>query len=179
MDFTARIKQDFDSLAETVIEVPDYTHADEEAYNKALAAALAGSCCLDRAMIPHGGGKSSIEFCDVMTDDKKLLHVKRYSGSAQLSHLFFQGVVSGELFVSDAAFRAKLNEKLPDGHKLADVGQRPDPRDYEVVFAIISKSAKPLEIPFFSKVSLRNARRRLEGYGYRVSKKKIVVSANA
>jgi uncharacterized protein (TIGR04141 family) len=43
----------------------------------------------------------------------------------------------------------------------------------ELVFAIISKSTNPLEIPFFSKVSLKNARRRLQGYGYKVTKKKI------
>jgi uncharacterized protein (TIGR04141 family) len=113
----------------------------------------------------------------VLTTDRKLLFVKRYSGSAQLSHLFAQGVVSGELFLQDAEFRAKLNDKLSDGHRLEDVQQRPEPRDYEVVFAIISKSTKPLDIPFFSKVSLRNARRRLQGYGYHVSKKKISVKA--
>ena len=43
----------------------------------------------------------------------------------------------------------------------------------EVVFAVIGKSSNPLEIPFFSKVSLENARRRLQGYGYKVSKKRI------
>jgi uncharacterized protein (TIGR04141 family) len=99
--------------------------------------------------------------------------VKRYSGSQQLSHLFSQGVVAGELFVQDASFRQKLNDKLPAAHKLANVITRPNPSEYEIVFAIISKSKNPLDIPFFSKVSLRNARRRLEGYGYRVAKKKI------
>ena len=91
-----------------------------------------------------------------------------------MSHLFFQGAVAGELFVADAAFRRKLNEKLPDGHKLADATARPAAGDYEIVFAVISDSLKPLDIPFFSKVSLKNAKRRLEGYGYgKVAIKKI------
>ena len=42
-----------------------------------------------------------------------------------------------------------------------------------MVFAIVSKSEKPLDIPFFSKVSLRNARKRLSAYGYTVTRKKI------
>src|SRR5690606_6518013 len=70
-DFTAQVKQDFEDVAEAVIDLPDYAHDDEAAYNKALAAALAGSCCLDGDVILHGGGKSSIEFCDVLTADKK------------------------------------------------------------------------------------------------------------
>ena len=139
-----------------------------------LATSLPGSHCLDGDVIPHGGGHSSIEFCDVLTADKKLVHVKRYSGSAQLSHLFNQGVVSGELFLSaDADFREKVNGKLPAGLKFADPKLRPTAGDYEIVFGIIVPPGKPLEIPFFSKVSFRNARRRLLTYGYTVTKKRI------
>jgi uncharacterized protein (TIGR04141 family) len=44
-----------------------------------------------------------------------------------------------------------------------------------IVFAIISSLSKELEIHSFSKVSLRNAKRRLETYGYKVSLQKIGV----
>jgi uncharacterized protein (TIGR04141 family) len=171
--FTEQVLADFAAMPESEVILPNYSHANEGEYNDALPALVAGACSMDRKMIRHGGGHSSIEFCDLLTADKRLIHIKRYSGAAQLSHLFNQGVVSGELFVQEETFRAKLNEELPNTHKLADVAQRPDPREYEVVFAVISKSNNPLEIPFFSKVSLRNARRRLRGYGYRVSIKKI------
>jgi uncharacterized protein (TIGR04141 family) len=177
VDFTSRINKSFDGIPDAKIDCVAYEHEHEGEYNKALSDTIPGSCCLDQDLIYHGGGKSSIEFCDVFTAENKLIHVKRYSGSAQLSHLFMQGVVSAELFVSDAEFRAKLNEKLPDERKLADVQQRPNPEKYEVVFAIISRSTKPLDIPFFSKVSLRNAYRRLQGYGFRVSKQKIATQA--
>jgi uncharacterized protein (TIGR04141 family) len=171
--FTDEVLKSFDDTPESAIALPDYAHADEGAYNLALPALVANSHCMDCDLIMHGGGHSSIEFCDLLTAEKCFVHVKRYSGSQQLSHLFSQGVASAELFASDAAFREKLNEKLPVPFKLADVAARPDPTEYEVVFAIISKSLKPLDIPFFSKVSLRNARKRLEGYGYRVTKKKV------
>lgn len=172
-DFAEQVKNAFVNMPDAELECPGYEHADEGEYNEALSAALHNSCCLDADVIQYGGGRSSIEFCDVLTTDKKILHVKRYSGSAQLSHLFSQGAVSGELFVQDPVFRAKLNEKLEGHHRLDDPRVRPTPQDYEIVFAIISKSPRPLDIPFFSKVTLRSARRRLEGYGYKVSKKKI------
>lgn len=178
-DFTAIVNEDFVSIPDSAIELPDYVHESETLYNLAAADHLGGSHCMDADLIVHGGGQSRIEFCDILTPDKKLLHVKRYSGSQQMSHLFSQGVVSAELFVSDAEFRQKVNDKLPDGHKLADPSARPNPADYEVVFTIISKSANALNLPFFSKVSLRNARRRLRGYGFRVSKKKVRAIGNA
>jgi hypothetical protein len=76
---------------------------------------------------------------------------------------------------SDENFREKLNEKLPVGHKIANTNVRPDVGNYEVVFAIISKSNNPLDIPFFSKVTLRNARRRLQGFGYKVTRKRSAI----
>lgn len=177
-DFTAIVNEDFVSIPDSAIELPDYVHETETLYNVAAAGHLDGSHCMDADLIVHGGGQSRIEFCDILTPDKKLLHIKRYSGSQQMSHLFSQGVVSAELFVSDAEFRQKVNDKLPDRHKLADPSARPNPADYEVVFTIISKSANALNLPFFSKVSLRNARRRLRGYGFRVSKKKVRAIGN-
>jgi uncharacterized protein (TIGR04141 family) len=176
-DFTLQVQNAFDHIPESTIALPEYNHPNEGAYNDALPAAVPNSFSMDRQMILHGGGHSSIEFCDLGTQDKKLVHIKRYGSATQLSHLFAQGVVSGELFVQDENFRRKLNEKLPAAYKLPDVAVRPNPNEYEIIFGIISKSANPLDIPFFSKVSLRNAYRRLQGYGYTVTKKKIAVRA--
>lgn len=173
-DFTAGVIADFDGMAESDLMLPAFERGREGEYNAAATLTLDGACCLDANMISHGGGHSTIEFCDIFTADNRLVHVKKYSGSAQLSHLFNQGLVSGELFVSAPDFRDKLNEKLPHNRKLADTGARPLAGDHEIVFAIIMPPGRPLEIPFFSKVSLRNARRRLEGgFGFRVTKLKI------
>lgn len=178
-DFTALVNQDFASIPDSAIELPDYTQGDEGSYNEEAAKHLAGACCMDEKLISHGGGHSKIEFCDILTPNKEFIHVKRYSGSQQMSHLFAQGAVSGELFLMDADFREKVNEKLPDEHKLADTAARPRPEDYEVVFTVISKSPNALNLPFFSKISLRNANRRLKAFGFRVSKKKVRAIGNA
>jgi uncharacterized protein (TIGR04141 family) len=173
-NFSEEVQTYFEEIPESAIYLPDYRVGTELDYNEAAAQSLGGACCMDQQMVVHGGGHNKIEFCDIFTSDKKLVHVKKYGGSSVLSHLFMQGAVSGELFVSDGEFRAKLNRKLPRGCKLTDPKRiRPNPSEYEIVYAIISGSANPLNIPFFSKVSFRSARRRLASYGYNVTKKKI------
>lgn len=176
-DFSKQVDTDYQALRgqETSFTLPSYQHKNEGDYNAKIAESDDQFCCMDgpKNVIPHGGGYSKIEFCDLLTKDKKIIHVKHYGGSSVLSHLFSQGVVSGELFIADKDFRQKVNEKLSDSHKINNVEKRPNPSDYEVIFGIISSSEKDLEIPFFSKVSLRNAKRRLETYGYKVSLQKI------
>lgn len=176
-DFAAQVNNDFTTLRSkgASVSLPEYSHNDEAAYNEA-AAKSANLICMDRKNIRYGGGYSAIEFCDLL-GDKQLIHVKRYGGSSVLSHLFFQGVVSGELFLGDTEFRKKLNNKLPDGSKLEDPTQKPNAADYTIVFAVVSNSKHDLELPFFSKVSLRNAKRRLETFGYRVEILKIRTTA--
>ena len=121
---------------------------------------------------------SKIEFCDLMTKDKKFIHIKRYGGSSVLSHLFSQGLVSGELFLRDTKFREKVNEKLPDSFKISNVKAKPIASQHEVVYGIISSCSEDLDIPFFSKVSLRTAKNRLETFGYKVSLLKISTNGN-
>ncbi len=173
--FAEEVEKDFTGMRESNLDLPDYRGGQTElAYNKGAAGQLGKAWCMDQIMIIHGGGHNRIEFCDILTAKRQLIHVKRYGGSSVLSHLFSQGAVSGELFVSDQGFREKLNSKLPRGLKLSGRGaNQPNASDYEIVFAVIQKSKKGLNIPFFSKVSLRTARRRLSTFGFRVSKKKI------
>lgn len=166
-EFSEEVQTYFQNIPESAVNLPDYTGGSELGYNEAATRSIGAACCMDQQMIVHGGGHNKIEFCDIFTSDNKLIHVKKYGGSSVLSHLFMQGAVSGELLVGDGEFRAKLNRELPRGFKLVDPRRiRPNPSEYEIVFAIISGSANPLNIPFFSKVSLRSARRRLTSYGY-------------
>ncbi len=174
-DFAEKTNKDYKSFrdAGSSVTLPEYSHKDENDYNTRTVKADASLCCMDRKVITHGGGYSKIEFCDILTSDKKLIHVKQYGGSSVLSHLFAQGVVSGELFLADKEFRDKVNMLLGKTHKLPDTATQPKANEYEIVFAIISGSDKSLDIPFFSKVSLRNAVRRLRTYGYNVSLVKV------
>ena len=157
--------------AHAIVSLPDYNHASEGAYNTAVAAADRRYAHMDRKNIWYGGKQSQIEVCDLFFS-KKLIHVKRYSGSATLSHLFSQGTVSAQAIVGDPAFRKEFNKRLANPHKLADSQARIDAREWAVVYAVVSKHISKhtghLDLPFFSRVTLRNAARTLGAMGYEV-----------
>ena len=178
--FSRRINTSYSKFrkAECDIDLPEYSHKNEGAYNKAVPEEKDGFYCMDRDMIQHGGGRGKIEVCDLITDNKKLIHVKHYGASSVLSHLFNQGFVSGELLLQDNEFRKKVNKKLSDDFKIPSSVDKFKASDYEIIFAIISSGKGDLEIPFFSKISLLNIRRRLENYSYKVFIKKISHQAN-
>ena len=123
--------------------------------------------------VMHSG--SPIEVCDLYGKNKEFVHVKQYGGSTVLSHLFNQGIVSAELFSSHTSFRKKMNKKLPRVYQINNPEQEINPTEYKIIFGIISSSKRELEIPFFSKVSLRNAFLRLRLYRYNVFLQKIEV----
>ena len=132
-DFTSQVLRDYQAIAGVLaVDLPQCAVQSEGDYNRSVAQAK-GMCCLDNTPIVHGGGHSRIEFCDLLSRDRKIIHVKRYGNSSVLSHLFAQGVVSGELFISDPEFRMKLNGKLPPDLRLPDPQSRPAAEQYEIV----------------------------------------------
>lgn len=176
-DFVGEINNFYDEIEKSNVTLPPFGTKKEPEYNNyVVSVSPTDFCLMDRKTITIGGGRSSIEFCDLFTKDKKMIHVKKYGGSSVLSHLFQQGVVSGELFISDSYFRNEVNVKLGDEFKLSDSELRPDPSEYEVCYAIMSDIPGDLNIPFFSKVVMKNAVKRLQAYGYTVTKKKIPIS---
>lgn len=176
-DFVAEVNAAFAGIPRYPVGFPEYDDASEGEYNARVAAAEPGRFALmDKKLVTYGTGR--FEFCDLYTRDKDIVHVKRYGGSSVLSHLFAQGTNSGELFRTQADFRASVNNLLPAAHRFADAGKRPEYDEFQVVFAVVSDAAgDDLTIPFFSRLNLRSAARRLAGYGYRVAVAKIPVSA--
>jgi len=153
--------------------LPDYADKTEDDYNIRVGASGVGFHLMHKVLVPYGGGKSSIEFCDLLGANGDIVHVKRYSGSRDLSHLFAQGLNSGQLFQIDEGFRQAVDPHLPEGFRGRFVANRPAAKELRVVLAIVSKSLKPLNLPFFAKLSLRHAAQRLEIFGYRVALAKI------
>ncbi len=131
---------------------------------------------LDKRLVKPDGASTRIEFCDLFSKDKQLIHVKRKTRSATLSHLFAQGVVSAELFLLDPQVRKQVKDHIrkhaPAGGFLTHIPDgRPQASDYEIVYGIAAKpNAKwPLSLPFFSQVNLMIACKRLDALGYRYS----------
>ena len=175
-DFVNQVNAAVDAIQDYDGKLPEYDDVSEGAYVKRVAKADAkGIAAIDGKNIAYGGGASKIEFCDLMTAKRDLVHIKRYGQSAALSHLFAQGLTSGELFQTDPEFRRALNAKLPEAHRLTDPSRPPRQGEYRIVFAIVSDRRGSLLLPFFSRLNLKHAARRLEGYGFRVAKAKIAV----
>ena len=145
-------------------------------YNRRAADASDGSLALlDARPVRYGGGRSSIEVCDLLSDDRNFIHVKAKTKSSTLSHLFAQGLNSAQVF-RDARFRELASEICPDSHRHIFTGE-PRIRDHTVTYAIITQADGELReaLPFFSKQSLANAGRELFNMGYQVRLKKISV----
>lgn len=177
-DVVQEVNDYFDRVDKYPNILPEYDDNSEGAYNeRGTKKDTSTYALMDKNNIPYGGGYNKIEFCDLYTNDKDIIHVKRYGQASAFSHLFAQGTNSGELFHTQAEFRELVNQKLPESHKISDSNKRLDPGEYQVVFAIVSDAVgSDLTIPFFSRLNLRSAVRRLQGYGYRVAISKIPVN---
>lgn len=124
---------------------------------------------------------ATFEPCDFLSLTKQLIHLKDGHSSAPLSHLWNQGLVSAEAFVSDEVFRKGFRREtkkretkfgkqgfhdlLPDGRS------KPVPGDYTVVFGVMRHryaASGELGLPFFSKVALRAAADRISRMGFPV-----------
>lgn len=176
-NFVQETNDYFDSLPRFDRTLPEYCHDGEGDYNKSVAQCEPDLYALmDNRLIPFGGGPNRIEFCDLYSKERDMIHVKRYGGSSVFSHFFSQGTVSGELFCMEPDFRRLVNEKLPVSHQIDGHRHPPSRDEYQVVFAVVSKqTGTSLSLPFFSRLNLRAAARRLRAYGYRVAIAKIPV----
>lgn len=175
-DFVQETNQAFDRISDCEIAFPLFHDRSESVYlSRICATRTTRFALMDQKNIPIGRGQSPVEFCDLFTSEGDIIHVKRYGQSSVLSHLFAQGLVSGELFRGDRKFREEVNQRLPRTHALKCVDKGPAPDHFRVVYAVISDRNGPLRIPFFSRLNLKNAAKRLELYGFRVAKAKIAV----
>lgn len=130
---------------------------------------------------PTGAAGANIEPCDFLSRNKELIHLKDGHGSAPISHLWSQGVVSAETFVRDEVFRKSMRDSAIKRQKkagkekfetlLPDGRSKPTASDYKVIYGIMRhpyQRTKKLGLPFFSKVSLRAAASRIQLMGYTV-----------
>jgi len=180
-NFVKETDRKFRSIEYVDLGFPEYVGGTEEEYNKLVVKEGMGDCSLmdgPKKRIDHGGGHGKIEFCDIYTKNKEIIHVKKYGQSSVLSHLFSQGLVSGWLFQSDSSFRVKVLKKLgSEFHNTIPTSKKPENEEFCVVFAIISDSEEEkVYMPFFSRVNLNNAIKDLKGYGYQVKVAKIPVN---
>lgn len=167
-NFVASIDSFITDINQYSIPLPIYAFDREKDYNEALCKSDQSFVLMDKKNTKLGGRYDKIEFCDLIRNGTDLIHVKYYRSSGTLSHLFAQGYVAAEAFVKDQEFRCKLNDSLPNAIKLADPKIRPEAGLYNIVYAVATTKKLPSELPFFSKVTLRNPMKTLGALGYNV-----------
>jgi uncharacterized protein (TIGR04141 family) len=176
--FRDRVENSFRRLPKNKCALPNAQQDEiERVYNKRVADSDNDFALMDRKLIRYPDPRSPIEFCDLYSTAREIIHVKPYAGSSTLSHLFAQGVTSAMLFAHDAGFRFAVTNKLPTTHQISNPQQPLISKTYSVVYAIISGSQNVLTIPFFSKVTLQGAAKTLRSIGYNVQLTKIGIDA--
>jgi len=156
--------------------LPEFDHSDEEDYNSSVASQIADTHLLDRDTVTFGSRYSKIEICDLIKAGEDLIHVKKYVSSQTLSHLFYQGLVSAETLKKSSEFRSLFNDKLPIDMKLQNPNNELIQDQYQVVYAIYSDKTLPQDLPFFSKITLKNAFLNLRAMGFRVALADVPIS---
>ncbi|MEP4556313.1 TIGR04141 family sporadically distributed protein [Cobetia amphilecti] len=148
-DFVASVDNCLRELDVCDLSLPMYSFDKEGEYNSYVASNDDDIGLMDKRNVQIGAPRDKVEFCDLIKGRSQFIHVKYYSGSATLSHLFSQGFVSAEAFIGDVNFREKLNSKLPSKARLEIVKQRPNPSEYSVIYAIAINRKIPECLRFF------------------------------
>lgn len=180
-DFVQEVETAMDNIEELDVSglLPS-TKANEKegVYNSRAAQGNNDLVCLDKQNFTKLPGRSKVEICDLLSRHGHLFAVKRYNGSATLSHLFSQGYVSSELFHEHKPYREALKKHCPAGWpKLFDVDK---PKDAKLVFVYAIAGAPDGDVakvlPFFSKVNLRYFAKAVRRLGYQVKVARIRVT---
>ncbi len=170
--FKARIDAFFNAIPKVTI-IGKTECVNEQELIDDIEASRADLLKLDKTKInPASVRYANLEPCDFFSNNKQFIHLKDGHSSGPISHLWFQGVVSAEAFVSDADFRKKLRAKVKalgggfESH-LPKSADRVVREDYQVVYGIMRKpyADGSIDLPFFSKVSLQAAVERIRQYG--------------
>jgi uncharacterized protein (TIGR04141 family) len=156
---------------------PKAYYQSEETYNNERAQA-SGYLLLDRKLIeiPDEPGRG-IEACDLLdVEGRRFIHVKKSSRqSSVLSHFFKQGANAAQMVRKYPPFRNALVAKVRElyGDAIADTldGSLDEKWTVEFQIADAPRRKGDYDIPFFSKLSLRDEARDMEAMRFDVSVK--------
>jgi uncharacterized protein (TIGR04141 family) len=169
-------------LTASSLSLPPAERDEKEGTYNERAAQGAGYALLDQKTITLPG-RTAIEACDLFGPRGQLVHVKRRKGgSSPLSHLIGQAAVSAGLLLNERAFRDELRNRLSVAHPGFErlVGEPALARDHPIVLALITNTAATgrvaTELPFFTKVFLRQNVRPLINMGFAVHVDEIPVA---
>jgi uncharacterized protein (TIGR04141 family) len=156
-DFVAKVNEKVAKIPEAGLVLPAVGLKEKEGPYNERASKEAGLLLMDKKLIMHGGGKSRLEVCDLLSEDAHLVCVKPWGAASEsLSHLFLQARHSVTLINNDDVYRVSVRKYI-DGvdakYGLTWEYLCENPKDAEVVLAIL-RGCKKEDLPFFAKLSL-------------------------
>lgn len=165
-DFEREVDNELEEIRDWGTTLPAYSGPDEGTYNRAVASST-GLHLLDQKNVIVRG-RSAVEFCDLLSRAREVVHVKRYEGAQALSHLCYQAMNSAELLKTDPEFRVQLNGVLAlhaPPLVLKNPESPPEPADWTIVLAVVTRHHRPIRqaLSFFSKLAVRHAYRHITG----------------
>lgn len=176
-DFANSVDEYVRNIPTSSINLPPCKQDEKEGeYNLRVGQEVTNIITLDTKNVTYQG--SQIEICDLMSNEKHLIHVKPWRSSSTLSHLFSQGRVSSESMFQDIDFRKASRKKISEINEdfVEYISEENyDPSEIEVVYAVIDPSDRELHerLPFFSKLNMMQAVKHLKNIRYNVTQLKI------
>ncbi|EJL06473.1 TIGR04141 family sporadically distributed protein [Pseudomonas chlororaphis] len=165
-DYTDQVNRYFEAAIPSDLQFPPYGADHEGPYLRRIADNT-NFHLLDQKLVRLSGASSPFEFCDLVTPEHHIIHVKKYSSSSVLSHLFSQAYVSAEALINSPDVTVQVNAYLAlEGDFRFIFDPATQPRN-KIVFAIMQPN-EVLHMPFFSKVNFRQFAQRLTAMGYQV-----------
>lgn len=131
--------------------------------------------CLDQHWVRQKEIKQNYEFCDLLTQCDRIVHVKHYGGSSVFSHLFAQATMGLNMLLNSEEIIPQVQEHLEDTYISFDFRASDTKRTHTIVLAVIQSREGDLHFPFFSKVNLRHHARDMQNKGFTVELAKIPV----
>ena len=150
----------------------------EDEYSEFVVNGRANTVLLDKHNYSVEG-LSRVEICDLLTQNKEFVCIKKYNGSSTLSHLFNQGFVSATLLNDEQQYRQFIINSCPDGFVHPTISETGIEREnITYVFAIATNTPGPLaeNLPFFSKVNLLKTNKAIRRMGFDVKIYKIDIA---
>lgn len=175
--FYESVKNKVSKISICHLSIPQAMEDEKEGdYNSRVA-----STCQDYVLFDQKNyssqemGRSRIEPCDLFTKDNKLIHIKRKTSSATLSHLFQQGLTSAEIIRKENSkgLRKHMDKIIRKDKKFSyesNILESPT-TDIEIVYGIIHGKTIDFcqSLPFFSLLTLIRAEENLRSWGFKVS----------
>jgi uncharacterized protein (TIGR04141 family) len=164
----------FSRLDTSALIFPDYQGRNEGHYLRTIANDT-DLALLDQKWVRPEGVSNVLEFCDLYTQCKAIIHVKKYGSSSLLNHLFAQAFQSIEMLMNSPEVVDQVNVHLSNTSLSLSYDSETSPREHRIILAIMDHRQGDFDFPFFAKVTLRHYVRKIKSMGFNVELARIPI----